>query len=285
MQSIACAVAAAALFGMALVTTHIGLRHMDALSGARTSIPVATALFWLLAPIHDLSGWQAEAAVTFAVVGVFFPAAVTLLTFAANQRLGPAVAGTIGGTAPLFAVLGAALFLDEPLGIREAVATGIIVVGCTLLSSPDGAAAAGRARDALWLPWTSAVLRAAAQVLSKAGLALWPNPFAAALIGYSVSAAVVWGAPLFSRQRQAYTVNRRGVAWFAATGVLNGAAVLAMYYALSTGPVYIVSPVVATYPLFTLALSALVLRLPLRATLMVGVALTVTGVVVLLARW
>lgn len=285
MQSIACAVAAAALFGTALVTTHIGLRHMDALSGARTSIPVAAVLFWLLAPVRDLSGWQAQAAVIFAVVGVFFPAAVTLLTFAANQRLGPAVAGTIGGTAPLFAVLGAALFLDEPLGIREAVATGIIVLGCTLLSSSSGPVAAGGAREALWLPWTSAVLRAAAQVLSKAGLALWPNPFAAALIGYSVSAAVVWGAPLLNPQRQAYTANRRGVAWFAATGVLNGAAVLAMYYALSAGPVYVVSPIVATYPLFTLALSALVLRLPLRATLLVGVALTVTGVAVLLARW
>jgi drug/metabolite transporter (DMT)-like permease len=285
MQSIACAVLAAALFGTALVTTHIGLRHMDALSGARTSIPVAGVLFWLLAPIRDLSGWQAEAAVVFAVVGVFFPAAVTLLTFVANQRLGPAMAGTIGGTAPLFAVLGAALFLDEPLGIREAVATGIIVLGCTLLSSSDGTVAAARARGALWLPWTSAVLRAAAQVLSKAGLALWPNPFAAALIGYSVSAAAVWGVPLLSRQRQAYAANRPGVAWFATTGILNGAAVLAMYYALSTGPVYIVSPVVATYPLFTLALGVLVLRLPLRATLLAGVALTVTGVVVLLARW
>jgi drug/metabolite transporter (DMT)-like permease len=182
-------------------------------------------------------------------------------------------------------VLGAALFLEEPLGIREAVATGIIVVGCTLLSSPDGTIAAGRARGALWLPWSSAVLRAAAQVLSKAGLALWPNPFAAALIGYSVSAAAVWGAPLLNPQRKAFAPNRRGIAWFAATGVLNGGAVLAMYYALSTGPVYIVSPIVATYPLFTLALSALVLRLPMRAGLLAGVALTVTGVAVLLARW
>jgi drug/metabolite transporter (DMT)-like permease len=285
LQSIACAVLAAALFGTALVTTHTGLRHMDALSGARISIPVATALFWLLAPMHDLSGWQAQAAVIFAVVGVFFPAAVTLLTFAANRRLGPAVTGTIGGTAPLFAVLGAAFFLDEPLGMREAVATAIIVLGCTLLSSSDGTVAGGRAREALWLPWTSAVLRGAAQVLSKAGLALWPNPFAAALMGYSVSAAVVWGAPLLGPQRPAFAANRRGVAWFAVTGVLNGGAVLSMYYALSTGPVYIVSPIVATYPLFTLALSALVLRLPLRGALLAGVVLTVAGVAVLLARW
>jgi drug/metabolite transporter (DMT)-like permease len=284
MQSVVCALLAAALFGTALVTTHTGLRHMDALSGARVSIPVATLLFWLAAPVRDLSGWQIEAAVIFAVVGVFFPAAVTLLTFAANQRLGPAVAGAIGGTAPLFAVLGAAVFLGEALGIREVIATGIIVLGCALLSSPDGTAAGGRPQGALWLPWTSAVLRAAAQLLSKGGLALWANPFAAVLIGYSVSAAVVWGAPLLAPQRKGFAATRQGVAWFAATGVLNGGAVLSMYYALSTGPVYIVSPIVATYPLFTLALSALVLRLRMRPALLAGVALTVAGLAALLMR-
>ena len=40
-------------------------------------------------------------------------------------------------------------------------------------------------------------------------------------------------------------------------GATNGAAVLATYYALASGPVAVVAPVVATYPLFTLALSAL----------------------------
>jgi drug/metabolite transporter (DMT)-like permease len=255
---------------------------MDALSGARVSIPVATALFWLLAPFSDLSGWQVEAAAIFALVGIFFPAAVTLLTFAGNRHLGPTVAGTIGSTAPLFAVLGAALFLGEQLGIREALATIVIVAGSILLSRPEGAAAA-KPRGALWLPWVAALLRAAAQVLSKAGLALWSNPFAAALIGYSVSAAAVWTAPAIDRRAPVFAANRRGVAWFASTGVLNGGAVLSMYFALSTGPVTIVSPIVATYPLFTLALSALVLRQWPSGTLLAGVALTVTGVAMLLA--
>ena len=283
--SIACAALAAALFGTALVTTHTGLRYMDALSGARVSIPTATLLFWLLAPLRDLSGWETEAALIFVVVGAFFPAAVTLLTFAANRRLGPAVAGAIGGTAPLFAVLGAAAFLGETLGMREVVATGIIVLGCALLSTPDGTATGVDTRGALWLPWSSAVLRAAAQILSKAGLTLWPNPFTAALIGYSVSAVVIWGAPCLAPQRRMFATERRGVVWFAVTGVLNGGAVISMYYALGTGPVHIVSPIVATYPLFTLALSAIVLRLPLRPALLAGVALTVSGVAVLLARW
>jgi len=284
LQVIALAVLSAASFGAALVTTHSGLKTMDAPSGAKVSIPAATLLFWLLSPLVDLAGWQTAAIGIFALVGLFFPAVVTLLTFEANRRLGPTVTGTVGSAAPLFAVLGAAAFLGEPLGVRALLATSIIVLGSVALSSREEASAGERQRSDLWLPWASAALRALAQVLSKAGLALWPNPFAAALIGYTVSSAAVWSTALGGRGK-APAFTRSGVAWFAATGVLNGAAVLLMYHALSAGPVYIVSPIVATYPLFTLMLSTAVLREErLSRHTLVGVALTVMGVVLLLAR-
>lgn len=259
---------------------------MDASAGARVSIPTATLLFWLLAPGIDWTGWRAGAVWLFALVGLFFPAAVTLLTFEANRRLGPNVTGSIGSTAPLFAVLSAALFLGEPLGMRELFATSLIVAGSVALSRSRAGDATGRWNAALWMPWTGAVLRAMAQVLSKAALALWPSPLAAALIGYTISSLAVW-AVARSRANGAPAFNRRGAAWFAATGTLNGAAVLSLYLALANGPVYLVSPIVATYPLFTLGLSAMALREErLSRILVVGVLLTVAGVVVLLAgQW
>lgn len=283
MEPIVFAALAAALFGAALVTTHSGLKFLDARAGARVSIPAATVLLWLIAPFADLAGWEVTAMGIFALVGLFFPAAVTLLTFKANRRLGPSVTGAVGSTAPLFAVLGAALFLGEALGIRELLATSLIVLGSVLLSGPQRAERGGR-RSAMWLPWTAAALRALAQVLSKAGLTLWPNPFAAALVGYTVSSLAVWtatrGKPV---PRQ---VHGRGAAWFAATGILNGIAVLCLYRALSEGTVVLVSPIVATYPLFTLALSAIFLREErMNRTLVGGVTLIVTGVIALLLQW
>jgi drug/metabolite transporter (DMT)-like permease len=285
-QPIALAVLAAALFGAALVSTHSGLKYMDALSGARVSVPTAGLLFWLCAPFLDWARWQWTAAGIFALVGLFFPAAVTLLTFEANRRMGPTVAGTIGSTAPLFAVLGAAVFLGEALDLRELVATSLIMLGSMVLSRSGREDAAAPPLAAFLLPWSAAVLRALAQVLTKAGLGLWASPFAAALVGYTVSAAVVWTAGAVRGNAGWFALNRQGASWFAFTGVLNGLAVLTLYAALDTGPVHLVSPLVATYPLFTLALNAAWLkRERLTTPLMAGVALTVSGVVILLVRW
>lgn len=286
MQTFAFAMLAAALYGTGLVTTHCGLRHMQALAGARVSIPSAALLFWLLSAFFmDWHGWHAQAVVLFAVVGLFYPAVVALLTFVGNRRLGPTVSGTIGSTTPLFAVLGAALFLGEAPGVQESLATVIVVLGTMALSRPTGGAIPAAARSALWLPWSAALLRALAQVLSKAGLVLWASSFAAVLVGYTVSAILVWTAGSLISRGVAPAFNRRGVAWFALTGVLNGTAVLAMYQALTTGPVQVVAPVVATYPLFTLALSAMLLQNEqLNARKIGGVVLTVAGIVLLLAR-
>ena len=285
MQTFAIALLAAALYGTAYVTTHFALRHMDAVSGARVSVPSACLLFWLLSPALDWSAWNAKAAAIFALVGLFYPALVTLLIFAANRRLGPTISGAIGSTTPLFAVLGAAAFLNEAFGAAELAGTAAIVVGTVALSRPADSGGARIRRGSLWLPWSAALLRSGAQLLSKAGLVLWPSPLAAVLAGYTVSTAALWAAGLFGAARARARFTRNGVAWFAVTGIVNGCALLATYWALATGPVHVVSPVVATYPLFTLLLSALLLRRErLDSRLLAGVALTVAGVVTFAAR-
>lgn len=286
MYTVALALLAALLFGAALVSTQFGLRHGDALSGARVSIPSATAVLWLLSPLFfDTAGELVPAAGIFVVVGLFFPAAVTLLSFEANRRMGPTITGTVGGTAPLFAVVAAVLFLGEPASAQLFGGCVLVVIGTAVLCFVPGLPRAGWGRTALWLPLAAAILRAIAQVLSKAGLVMWPNPFAAALIGYTVSTLAVWWLPRFFNLRTTPALSPAGKRWFALTGLLNCGAVLVMYSALLQGTVSVVSPIVAIYPVFTLALSALLLRQErLGVRMIAGVALTVAGVTWLLAR-
>ena len=280
------ALLAAALFAAALVTTQFGLRHMDGLAGAKVSIPSATLMLWLITPLRgSLEGWHGQAASVFLLSGLFFPVAVTLLAYEANRRMGPTIAGAIGSTAPLFAVLGAVVFLGERLGITQIAATAAIVAGSAVLVWRTGPRkiSGNLLSGSAWLSWCAAALRALAQVVAKFGLLLWPNPFAAAVLGYSVSALVIWTVAAFSRRPESRIYTRLGVLWVVLTGLFNCSAVIALYTALDGGAVNVVSPIAASYPLFTLLLNAVILRQErLTARLIAGVALMVGGVAALL---
>ena len=278
------ALASAIGYGLGLTLTQFGLRHVAPATGAAISIPTSALLFVAAAPIGLAGTSPAWAALPiFAGVGLLFPAAATLITFAANGRLGPVITGSLGNLAPVFAVLLAFVLLGEPLRLGQMVGLAIILAGVLALSGPRGRPHAGWASWYLALPLVTAALRGFIQPVIKLGLAIWPSPFAAVLVGYIVSSAVVLTALRWRTGRWRPQTNARGLAWFAGVGVCNGLAVLLMYAALARGPVAIVSPLVATYPLVTVAAGALArhaVENQLRVTL--GAALTVVGVGLLL---
>src|SRR6185312_14772134 len=106
MAAIILAFASATFFGLGLVLTTFGLRHVHPLSGAAISIPTFTLVFLCASPIllqGETIVWRAVP--IFAAVGLVYPAVITLLTFAGNRALGPVVTGSLGNLAPLFAVL------------------------------------------------------------------------------------------------------------------------------------------------------------------------------------
>ena len=277
------AVAAAAGLGAAMVTTRLGLRYTTPLAGAAIGVPSTTLAFWCLAPfLLDTGGFHLAAAGIFALVGMFFPAAVTLLTYTGNQRMGPTITSSVSCTTPLFALSGAILFLGEALTFGNVLGTAAIVIGMLALTWTDRVHPRSWPLWAIALPFAAAAIRALAQVLGKAGLALWASPYAAGLIGYSVSAVVILVAARCGGPREA--ADPRATPWFVATGLLNGGSVYLMYTALAKGQVSMVSPIVATYPLFTLALSLFLLRQErITPRVAMGAILTVAGVALLLA--
>ena len=271
-------------FGAGFVLTQFALRWVPPRLGAAFSIPTSTLLFWCLAPFSiDPAEVDLSAAGLFAVIGLLFPAAVALLNFESNRLMGPNIAGAVSGLAPLFAVLLAVMLLGEHLRFWQLSGIAAIVAGVVLMYTGQCQAFTVRRLWLLALPLGASAIRGFIQPLVKLGLERWHNPIAAVVIGYTVSSAVLILAALVSGRTPEQSFNRRGALWFAAVGLCNGSAVLSMYSALGRGPVSLVSPLIATYPLVTLLLSVRFLkRERVDARLAAAVAVTVGGVVLLL---
>lgn len=278
------ALTAAFIFGLALNATQIGLRHLPAALGSVVSIPTACAMFWLSAPwTADFSGWRTDAALLFALVGLFYPALITILTFEASRRLGANITASLGNLASVVAVALGVLWLGEVLAVSQLAGVAVIIGGATLLTVNRGAAGADWPLWALALPLTASLLRGVGQPLFKIGFSWWPNPRVATLICYACSATVVITVGLWRTRGTDARFSPKGVAWFMLIGIGNGIATWCGIEAVSRGPVSMVAPVVASYPLFTLAIGMVMLRrVKVTGLQAAGVVLTVGGVMMLL---
>ena len=275
---------AAFCFGLGLVLTRRGLFEMTPIQGASMSVPTTAAVLLLIAPATvDLAHWNTHAVLLFVAAGLIFPAAVTLLTFAANRRIGPNLTGALGNVSPAFAVAIAAVLLGERPTLIQLAGLTAVCVGGMMLFGGRKTSLPGVPLWAFLLPVAAALVRGLAQPMVKLGLIDWPNPFAATTVAYLVSACVILGIAA-SRGVPPRLPRRRADLWFVAVGLANGGALLALYSALTLGPVKLVAPVVACYPLVTLALNRVILAdRALGAWLLAGILVTVAGVVLLVA--
>jgi drug/metabolite transporter (DMT)-like permease len=278
------AFASAALLGAGVVTAQLGLRDVEPLSGASISVPSFTLLFILLSPLvlrDEPVAWRALP--IFAAIGLVFPALLTLLTFASNRALGPVATSTLGNLAPMFAVAIAVLVLREPLRLLQFTGLVIAVIGAVIITVT-------RPRDfghwrswALLLPLGGAILRGVVPPIVKLGLEIWPSPLWACLIGYIVSSLVVLTVQRVRTGSFIATAPWPGRFWFAVTGISNGLSALTLFAAVRHGPITLVAPLVAIYPLVTMALSSIVLKhVRITPRIVAGTVLSVAGVALVL---
>lgn len=252
------ALCSAALFGLGMVLTAIGLRTLSPLRGACISVPTTALMFMAASPFAlDLSAFNPRSALLFLLAGLLFPAVVTLLTFESNRRIGPHVTGALGNLTPLFAVLMAFVVLGETPRLGQLAAIAVILAGVALLIRTPSALPPGGAGWALALPLTAVIIRGTVQPVVKLGLETWPSAFAAVLIGYLVSATVLLALGSIREGRAITQFTGHRWAMFMGVGAANGMAMFTMYAALARGPVAVVAPLIACYPLATLAFGRL----------------------------
>lgn len=281
----ALALGSAAFYALGLVLAQIGLRQQSVVAGATISLPVTALVFCAVAAFRvDPASVQPRALAIFFGIGLLFPVSVTLLSFQGNRLLGPNLAGALGNTTPLFAVAAGIAILGDHLTPQRALGLAIVVAGVVLLSFRGRAETRGWPATALLIPLAAAVVRGLAQPVMKTGLSIWPDPFAATAACYVASAATILAIGFGRGSAHRPVWSRRAIPIFCLTGIANGMSVLLLYGALSQGQVSLVAPLVASYPLFTLAFSFVLLRgEPAGFRLVVGMAITVVGVATLLA--
>ena len=277
------ALGAAFCFALALILTQFGLRTMPSWRSPLYSIGGALVVAWLAALLFvDWRSFSLDAALIFAGVGCIFPVVVSILAVRSNERLGPAVAGAVGNVTPIFAVLGAVLFLGEHLGLLQLAGLAMVVGGVALLALRGGTGGRHWSVWVLGLPLAAALVRGAIQPAIKTGLALWPEPLAAAAIGYALSAVVIVSLVGRRALREGPAI-RSGVLWFVAVGFANGSATFLLYAALGLGSITVVAPLVALFPLMGVVMSWIFLRgEQLHAIGLLGILVSVGGVILLL---
>ena len=283
MSIVVLAIASAVFIALGIVLTRFGLRGLGPISGGSVSVPTSALMFLAISPwTVDYNNWHWGAATIFAAAGLIYPAAVTLLNFASNERLGPNMTAAMGNLTPLFAIALAMLLLHEYPRPVQAAGVGVVIAGLFLVTTAQMSRLPSAALILLGLPLAAAILRGAAQPLVKIGLQDWPNAFAAAMLSYAVSAVTIWIVRL-ARRGPARPFDLAAHLWFMLIGVSNGLGLAAMYAALALGSVHVVAPIVASYPLITMALTwALHGREPLSKRALIGTAISVAGVVLVL---
>ena len=91
-------------------------------------------------------------------------------------------------------------------------------------------------------------------------MTVWPSALWACLIGYITSSLVVLTVQRVRKGSFVVQAPRAGLFWFAMTGISNGLSALTLFAAVRNGPITLVAPLAAIYPLVTVALSAMLLK-------------------------
>jgi DME family drug/metabolite transporter len=305
--AVAFALVAASSWGLSAVLVRMGLRYTATRLGTLVSL-VSGLIFTLLLVValqpRELIEVSGSAVLLFALIGVLnFPAG-RFFNYMSMERLGVGRSTPILASAPLFAVIIAVVFSGEELRLATVVGIALILAGLYVtLSAPsrlepareEQAFAQGstlvavrtqqqrrRVLAGVAFGFSASLAYGASQVLTRHTVSELAPP----LVGSSI--ALFWGTLGFfllsvrslGQRGEAF---RRGALLFAGAGIFSAVGVILMFQALSRGQVVVISPVLATNPLFTLVMAALMLRDVERITtrVVVGALLVVSGVAAL----
>ena len=269
---------AAAFFGMSANAVRAGLNYLDSRTGAIVSIGSTVSCFLLVSPLWmRVEDWTNPGLLIFAGFGLVHPWLSRYMAYEANRRVGATISATFEANSPLFTAVLAFAFLDERMTILLAAGTLMTVGGIGWIYW-NREVAASIMRTAALLALSAMVLRGLLILVTKIGLGVMPNPVMGAFAAYAVSLTCALGFHFAKAGGGAIPVMRGGGGWFLLTGALTATGTFCLFTALLHGQVVVVSPILASYPLFTMLVAWLLATERLSRRAVMGVIVTVVGV-------
>ena len=255
------------------VTIRIALtRGASAEAGALFTVLVALAV---TLPFAFAQGVDMVEIWPFLLAGLLGPGLSQLLFTLAVREAGPSRTSVVVGTAPLFSVAIALVFLDEPLEAGLAVGALLIVAGGLMLVGERGRPEHVRVLGLVLALLATVVFAVRDNVVRWLAVDTEVAPGAAAMATLGAGAAMIAVYLLVTRA----PLRVRDARAFAPAGVLFGLSYVCLFEAYYRGLVSVVSPLVATESLWGVVLSALVLKRSenVGARLVAGALLVVSG--------
>lgn len=247
-------------YGISIISARRGLQYSNASTVTLLSLISQTVILWTMVGgftgLPDVGRGFLVAAIT---VGFLMPV-LRWLTYTGIAKIGAARGTALRSTHPLFSALLAVTLLGETAAAPLMTGIVLVVLGIVLISWREEQ----RVSTARW--WhgayslSAAFTAAVVHNIARASLhsARYPVLFAA-IVG-AVSLFIFAGYLTVAGAPHRPVWDRRAMRPFLAAAVLETLGFLLFNTALSVGPVVIVTPMVATQPMWVLVFTVVFLR-------------------------
>jgi len=263
----------------ALVSSRLGLRYSTPTTVTLVSILVQNTALW--AAVFLSGGIPATAPISvglICIVGIF-QLGVRLLAYTGVLRIGASRSGTLQSISPLVSATIAIAVLGETTTPPIVGGTFMVIAGVVLVSWKAEREIAGFRWRYLFLPIGAAGLTGLNHPMRRYALGLSNEPlFFSALMGLvSLTGFLIYMG--FSPTKEPLVWNRQAIRPFLSTGIFETFSLVLIITAISIGPVVVVAPIAASYPVWALIGAKLFLRDVEKITLktVIGILSVVAG--------
>jgi DME family drug/metabolite transporter len=260
MTAQAFALAAAIVYAMSFILSKRGLRHSTPITITFVSLLIQTVV--LFAMVFAFTGIPSTTPLVFFlfIVAGVLQMVVRQLTYIGIEKIGAARSGPIRASVPLWSAAVAIVFLGERITMPIALGTLLVVGGILLISWRTDETVKDFRPWYVIAPLLAAILGGVIYPLRRYALKFSDDPvYFGAVVGVvGLLCTMIFLALPTTKDKLVW--HRQSVGYFIVGGSLESLGLLLVLYALSFGPVVMVTPLTATLPFWVVIGSKLFLR-------------------------